>query len=436
VERNHKYILQKRRQSILKFTTSKTSAISLITKNTGLNMQTSQSLNSTDTQSADMPMCEKQTLFTVGQSDYYCYHIPSLVVTPGGAVLACCEARLNAKYGDWGPIDILMRRSTDGGLTWDMARKIAHLGDPVPLYEFAPNRNDPNCADGQVINNPTLIADHVTGQVHMLYCVEYHRCFYMVSDDDGQTFSKPVQITDCMNVWKKQVDWKIIATGPGHGIQLRNGRLIVPTWLSTGGDNGYEHHPNTLSVLYSDDHGKTWHAGDILAPIENEWNLNETEAVELSDGSVMFNIRNTRTENHRMISTSPNGATNWTEPIFEEQLFEPVCMASIINLGPTENGGPNRIAYSGPAGQRFRTDRQDRTHHCKREDLTIRLSLDDARTWSFARELQHGLTGYSDLAVLPDQTILCLYTAKNSQDVLTMDFARFNLSWLTTKVMA
>ncbi len=68
------------------------------------------------------------------------------------------------------------------------------------------------------------------------------RCFYIRSDDDGLTFTKPVEITATFDQFRPEYDWKVLATGPAHGIQLKSGRLLVPVWLSPG-TGGHAHRP-------------------------------------------------------------------------------------------------------------------------------------------------------------------------------------------------
>src|SRR5690606_2417715 len=132
-------------------------------------------------------------------------------------------------------------------------------------------------------NNPVLIADR-DGTVHMLFCLEYERVFYQRSGDDGVTWSSPVEITACFDAFKKDYAWKVLATGPNHGIQLKNGRLVVPVWLSTG-EGGNAHRPSVTATVFSDDGGRTWQAGEIAVPCTDTWiNPNETVAVELVDG--------------------------------------------------------------------------------------------------------------------------------------------------------
>jgi len=216
--------------------------------------------------SVQKPFIEKINIFEANTGGYALYRIPGIVITTKGTLLAYCEARQSLK-GDWGKIDILMRRSTDGGKTWEPARKIVTppadaTHNPVSIQQNLAKK-------GQItVNNPVAIVDQQTGRIHFLY------------------------------------------TGPGHGIQLISGRLIVPVWLSTG-EGGHAHRPSCISSIYSDDHGKTWYCGEIIAkdpdPLRNP---SETVALQLKDGRVMFNIRNESKVHRRAVAFSPDGASN------------------------------------------------------------------------------------------------------------------------------
>lgn len=367
---------------------------------------------------AAAPLLEKQDLFSAGERSFALYRIPGIVVTPKGSVLAYCEARKNSG-ADWGEIEIHLRRSTDGGRTWGPPRQIAHQGARLPRNPVALAKKSGGPAD-QTVNNPLAIADHKTGAVHFLYCVEYMRCFYLRSDDDGVTWSPPREITATFDRFRPEYDWKVIATGPGHGIQLRTGRLVVPVWLSTSKTS--PHGPNISATIHSDDAGRTWNRGDLNAP--TELSSNEAAMVELSDGRVLVNARNQGPAKRRLVVVSPDGATHWSSPRFDDVLTEPVCMAGLVRGPVSGPAGKPSILFSNPAsGTR------------ERRNLTIRLSEDDAQTWRFSRVLEPGPSAYSDLAVLPDGTILCFYergreTPKPSPyGALTL--ARFNLEWVT-----
>ncbi len=197
------------------------------------------------------PFIEKLDLFTAGEDPaYQLYHIPGIVVTAKGTVLAWCEARKRAAgVSDWDDIRILMRRSTDEGKTWSAPKSIADVPGPKTKNPFALRMKnvDPNDV---TYNNPVLIAGR-DGTVHLLFCLEYERCFYQRSADDGVTWSTPVEITATFEAFTKSYDWKVLATGPNHSIQLVNGRLVVPVWLSTGA-GGNAHRPSVTATIFSD----------------------------------------------------------------------------------------------------------------------------------------------------------------------------------------
>ena len=153
----------------------------------------------------------------------------------------------------------------------------------------------------------------------------------MRSDDDGETFTEPVEITPAFERFRPEYAWRVLATGPGHGIQLSGGRLLVPVWLSTG-TGGHAHRPSAVSVIYSDDHGKTWKRGDIVVAHPNPVNPSETAAVELADGRVMLNIRHESEPHLRGVSVSRDGVTGWSPMRFDEALPEPVCFGSLVRL--------------------------------------------------------------------------------------------------------
>ncbi len=358
---------------------------------------------------------EKADLFTGGIGGAALYRIPGMVVTSKGTVLVYCEARWDAR-SDWGEIEVHLRRSTDGGKTFEAAHKIAHSGE---RWEGNPHKK----TDGeheQTVNNPVAIADR-SGAVHFVYQLNYARSFYMRSDDDGLTWSKPVEITATFEGFRSKCDWKVHATGPGHGIQLRNGRLVVPVWLAYGkvGD----HSPSTCGTIYSDDHGETWKVGDIVVPNEGDYrNPNESSVAELSDGKVMMVSRNPSKPNRKLVTASADGATGWSVPKFEDALWEPVCMAGLLSL-PKPAG---TLVFSCPHNLKL-----DASGHevpgsgAPRRNLGLQLSLDDGKTWYASKTLEEGASAYSDLGVLPDGTLLCFYERDKR-----LTLARLSLGWM------
>lgn len=347
---------------------------------------------------------EQTDLFHAKTGGYALFRIPGVVVTAKGTVLAYCEAR-KSERGDWGHIDLVARRGPDGGKTWGAAF-------PLPTVP-GPHRKNPVAAAQKLggepgavtYNNPVMIADPA-GPVHLLFCVEYMRCFYSRSDDDGVTWSAPREITAAaFDPFRPEYPWQVLATGPGHGIRLKTGRLVVPVWLSTG-TGGHAHRPSVAATVVSDDGGATWKRGDVAVPNTPDWvNPNEATVAELPDGRVVLNARSESKANRRLVTASADGATGWSRPAFDDALPEPVCCGSLLSLpGPRPLlvfSNPNTLdradGKAAPGGSR------------DRKNVSLRTSADGGRTWSAARAVEPGFSAYSDLAPARDGGVYLFY---------------------------
>lgn len=377
---------------------------------------------------------EQQDLFRAGTGGYALYRIPGIVATRNGTLLAYCEARRTGK-SDWDSIDLLLRRSTDDGRTWDQPRKPFTVEGPKVKNPVALEKKLAG-PDDVTYHNPAAIADRKPGLVHFLFCLEYARCFYARSRDYGRTWSRPVEITSAFDRFRPEYDWKVLAAGPGHGIELRGGRLVVPVWLSTGTGSG-GHRPSVTSTIYSDDGGKSWQRGEIAVPNTAEWvDPNETSVVELSDGRVMLNVRSESPAHRRLLTYSRDGAAGWSRPEFHPQLLEPVCMGSMVRL-PARRGSRGGILFANPDALESRIPgREARPGESRvRKNLTVKLSRDDGKTWPVSRVLEPGFSGYSDLAASPAGTIFCLYErgstdARSSTQTGRLSLASFKAEWL------
>jgi sialidase-1 len=375
------------------------------------------------------PAFETTDLFRAKTGDYALYRIPVLVVAPHGTLVALCEARKTAG-SDWGTIDVLMRRSADGGKTWEPARKIASPPADVKRNPVAVEQKLGKL-DSVVVGNPVAISDPVTGALHVLYCVEYALCFYMRSDDDGKTFGEPVEITATFDAFKKHYAWRVLATGPGHAIRLsKTGRLVVPVWLSTG-EGGHGHRPSCVATIYSDDAGKNWQAGAIVVNHPELINPSETTVAELRDGRVMLNVRHEGPKdqpagrNHatfRAVFDGPDGATNWGMMRLDHALAEPICMGSLLRVG-------NELLFANP----------DNSADHRRRNLTVKLSEDEGKSWPVSRVIDPGVSGYCDLAGSTEgKDLYCFYergstTDDRHNDVAGLTLVHFNMDWLREK---
>ena len=362
-------------------------------------------------------------VFEAETGGYAHYRVPAIAVAPSGTVIVVTEARRSSS-GDWGHQDILMVRSRDGGKTWDEPRKIVALdGEPA--------QNEAALAQGlaepgvTTYNNIVPIVDAERGVVHFLFCSAYKRAYYMRTDDDGDTFTEPVEITATFERFRDEYDWKVIATGPGHGIRHSGGRLIVPVWLSDG-TAGHAHRPSIVSTIYSDDGGVTWERGEVVVRHPELKNPSETLPVELSDGRVMLNIRNESPEHRRAVTVGADGATGWGPVEFDEELFEPICMASLLRVG-------RALVFANPHSLEPR-DPSNPDGSWKRQNLTVRLSEDDGQTWPFSRVIEPGVSGYSDLAASQEGTVFIVYEDDTPTDrgthVKYLTVASFDLDWI------
>lgn len=371
----------------------------------------------------------RQVLYQAGTQGYFTYRIASMVATKEGSLLAFAAAR-KGQGGDWDPINVVMRRSTDMGKSWSPLQVVVEDGD-LPC------------------DNAMPITDYQTGEVHLLYQIDYARCFYLKSSDDGLNWTNAVEITSVIDEFKTIYPWVVLAPGPGHGIQMTNGRLVVPFWLSDGGGKEFGpkhrgHRPSIVVSVYSEDHGKTWQAGEVAVP-DNEVSVipNETSVIQLADGRVMFNSRNESINYRRLITYSEDGATGWTEPYFHDAFFEPICFASMVRYSMQPAQSKNRILFCNPDSRqdpwvaaKASTSRSARNRH--RTNLTVRMSYDEGHTWPVSKVIDPGIAGYSDMAVTPDGMIHVLYEGGTIEGFegnhfknQAMSVVSFNLEWLT-----
>jgi len=357
------------------------------------------------------PVFSETDLFVQGDSGYHTYRIPALLATPKGTLCALCEGRRDSG-SDTGHIDIMLRRSTDRGATWSDIECIATeegmtTGNPCPLYDKV---------SGTILL--ALTRNPADRDANIIKQGKAERTVWITgSEDDGMTWKAPQEITG----QAKKKGWTWYATGPGHGIQHSSGRLLVPcNHVEPGNYNSED--PSNSHVIYSDDHGKSWKLGGTVNTLSNESAL-----IELTDGSVYINCRTRREVGCRAYGISRDRGETFEEVGHHEELIEPAqfkggCQASLLRVSAEERCGRNCVLFCNPA---FSGD--------QRRNLTIRISKDECRTWSKGKILFPGFSGYSDMAVLPDNTLFCLYECGEKEYKEKIRLARFSPSWMESE---
>ena len=373
---------------------------------------------------AGIPQPTTSSVFTPGESGYPTFRIPGTVVTNSGTVLAFAEGRVGGS-GVNGNVDLVMKRSLDGGQTWQALQVVANDG-------------------GNTTSNPTPVVDRNTGTIFLPYTrwlgnesiidlvtgnsTESVQIWLTKSTDDGATWDAPANITSQV----KDPSWGWYTTGPGAGLQMRNGRLVIPGYhipISTF-DSEQIH---ISHAFYSDDGGSTWQQGGSIESYdpstEPGWHTpgrtDESSVVELMDGRLLLNMRSYHNDFHRAIAYSSDGGQNWGPVTLHDQLFDPNVQASVLRYTDTVSGfDTNRVLFSNPTGMVPSGNR------FVRENMGIRISYDEGATWPVTKVVEPGMSAYSQLTVLPDNTIGLLYE-KGPQFSETITFGRYTLEFLT-----
>lgn len=323
-------------------------------------------------------------IYKAGEEGYKCFRIPALITTTKGAVLAFAEGRKN-NCGDAGDIDLVVKRSLDGGKTWSKLQVIWDdstntCGNPAPVVD-------------QETGNIILLSTWNPGSDHEKDIIngvskDTRRVFVLSSADEGITWFAAMEITK--NV--KKDNWTWYATGPGRGIQLskgkHKGRVVIPSnHIVAGTKQNYSH------IIYSDDRGMTWKLGGITP----QDSVNESTVAELSNGRLMLNMRNASKSRHRQIAISRNAGKKWSTIYPDTTLIEPVCEGNLIRY--KFPGKKEALLFSNPASTTSRTQ------------MTVRISYDNGKTWPLKKLVYEGPSAYSCLTVLPNGNPALFYEA-------------------------
>ncbi|MFK0291038.1 exo-alpha-sialidase [Streptomyces sp. NPDC090442] len=354
--------------------------------------------------------------YRAGTEGYASFRIPAVVRARSGAVLAFAEGRVDSA-GDAGHIDIVLKRSTDGGRTWGPLRRVARngtatAGNPAPVV----------LAGGRVLLvHVRAAADATEDRIRrgLVRPADGRRVWLQHSDDDGANWSPPREITDRT----KLPGWRWYATGPGHALRLRHGpyagRLVVPANHSVPptdpGDTGTESRYEGGHLLLSDDDGATWRIGAAGLGAAATVAPNETTAAELPDGTVYLNARNAATAAWRRLdAVSTDGGERLAAPFRPQAgLTGPRVQGSALHLD--DRGA---LLFSGPA------------HPDARALMTVRASRDGGLTWRPAHTVDGRPAGYGDLVRLDRDTVGLLHETGDFGAYETLTFRRIPLAGL------
>ncbi len=341
-------------------------------------------------------------VFVSGQEGYKSFRIPAIVSMPNGKLLAFAEGRVH-HAGDFGDVKIVVKTSNENGRTWSKVQIVAdydtlQAGNPAPVVDLT----DPAYPKGRVF------LFYNTGNNHE-YDVRkgkgWREVWYKTSTDGGETWSDPVNITTQVHRPKQpsvnpaynfSEDWRTYANTPGHALQFAwgkyKGRIYVAANHSAGDPqpNGKDYRAHGF---YTDDHGKTFH---ISQTVDLEGG-NENMAAQLSGNGLMLNLRNQQGHvKARYIALSKDGGETWYKQYFDKKLPDPVCQGSILNVGK------KTLAFCNDADTN------------KRNNLTLRISKDDGKTWTkrfliYSNDKINDASAYSDIVNINKNTIGVLY---------------------------
>ncbi|MFC7624155.1 exo-alpha-sialidase [Microlunatus sp. GCM10028923] len=359
---------------------------------------------------------KEELIFDPADSGYHTYRIPALVAD-GDTVIAFCEGRVNSG-SDTGKIDLVCRRSTDGGATWGEVQVVhtaddATCGNPAPVI-------DPASGDVVLVSvrNPGDLSEkklHLSDQAYLA-----RRVFLQRSSDLGLTWTEPEEITDAV----KHKNWGWYATGPCHGIALTQGphagRLLIPANHTVLPEPDQDPDPRQRysagHCIVSDDGGHSWRLGFVDDHVDDAdplaINPNESAAVELADGRVYFNTRNFSSKvSGRVHAWSEDGGDSLDasyRPV--RATVAPDVQAALLRLPD------DRIVLSTPrsAGRRAR--------------LGLYVGNAGGTGWRRGPLLHAGPAAYSDLALLSGENLGILYEAGEKRPYEGIRLARVPLS--------
>lgn len=365
----------------------------------------------------------RTVLHAEDQDGVHIYRIPALVTTNAGTLIAGFDLRYNGSPGSApdlpADIDIGIRRSTDGGITWTPMQLIMDY-----------DKNDVG-SSGNGIADPTLLVDKVTGRIWCaalwsfgnrgwsgsgpgLTPAETGQFLLNYSDDDGVTWSQPVSITPQI----KDPAWRLYFQGPGKGICLRDGTLVFPAQFKDASNVAFS------NFIFSKDRGVTWENAPPANPSGSP-QTNEAQIVELDDGNLLISMKNFHSGKKRLWciyswdhATQTIHQGSWGTPWYSEN--DPTVQGSVERYRSVLDGHPfSALLFANPDSA------------TSRSNMSVRISLDEGLTWPYKRAIDSRPAAYSCMTILPDGEIGMLYETGDTSSISDLTFARFPIEWIT-----
>lgn len=338
------------------------------------------------------PIGRSIQLAKAGDHNFPCHRIPALTAAPNGDLLAAWDGRPEGCPDSPGANSIVQRISKDGGQTWGEAKVIAQGNSGSDKHGYS---------------DPSFVVDREQNKIFMFFVKSFDQgllgstpgvletnrnvlhAAVMESSDNGVTWSTPKvitsSITNDVNTWRSRF------ASSGEGIQLKHGahkgRLVQQFTVITGSNINPKANFQAVSV-YSDDHGKTWKAGQPFGSY-----MDENKVVELADGRLMLNSRSSGNEKFRKVGISEDGGETWKEIDPARELVDPQNNASIIRAypdAPPSSDAAKVLLFSNAR------DARARRHGA------ISVSYDEGKTWTHHRFFAHGSMSYSTLTHMRD----------------------------------
>ncbi len=358
----------------------------------------------------------KTVVFESGKEGHKSYRIPAIIQLRNSELLAFCEGRVNGA-GDFGDINIVMKRSSDKGKTWSGLTTIVdadslQAGNPAPMVDMT----DPAYPKGRIFLFYNTGNNH-EGEVRKGRGLR--EVWYITSIDNGVTWSKATNITTQVHrpmqpninaAYNFKEDWRSYANTPGHALQIQNGNYRGRIYVAANHSEGNPRPKATdyfAHGYYTDDHGKTFHLSETI----NMPGGNEATAAEISNNGLLFNARNQKGDvKARIVARSNDGGQTWNSVAFDKNLPDPVCEGSLLNIGIKK--GKAILAFCNAADT------------MQRNNLMLRISYDEGLNWKLnipvdrSEEKKRDYTAYSDIVLVNKKNIGVLYERDNYQAIL------------------